>query len=75
MISFTKLIRYGFVSAMSVILLGACASADRPSLLSTKGGEVYIQRIGQTEKKRKGIATKSNYPRTKKQILIAETRT
>jgi len=35
MISFTKLIRYGFVSAMSVILLGACASADRPSLLST----------------------------------------
>jgi flagellar L-ring protein precursor FlgH len=35
MICFTKLLRYGFVSAMSVILLGACASADRPSLLST----------------------------------------
>jgi flagellar L-ring protein precursor FlgH len=35
MICFAKLIRYGFVSAMSVILLGACASADRPSLLST----------------------------------------
>jgi len=35
MICFDKLIRYGFVIAMSVILLAACASADRPSLLST----------------------------------------
>jgi flagellar L-ring protein FlgH len=35
MICFAKLIRYGFVSAVSVILLAACASADRPSLLST----------------------------------------
>jgi len=35
MICFAKLIRYGFVIAMSAILLGACASADRPSLLST----------------------------------------
>jgi flagellar L-ring protein precursor FlgH len=35
MICLTKLLRYGFVSAMSVILLAACASADRPSLLST----------------------------------------
>ena len=35
MICFIKLLRYGFVSAMSVILLVACASADRPSLLST----------------------------------------
>jgi flagellar L-ring protein precursor FlgH len=35
MISLSKLLRYGFLSAVSLILLAACASADRPSLLTT----------------------------------------
>jgi flagellar L-ring protein precursor FlgH len=35
MTSLSKVLRYGFVSTMTVILLAACASADRPSLLST----------------------------------------
>jgi flagellar L-ring protein precursor FlgH len=35
MMKLNRSLRYVFVSAMSAILLGACASADRPSLLST----------------------------------------
>jgi len=35
MMKLSRSLRYVFVSAMSAILLGACASADRPSLLST----------------------------------------